>query len=524
MFFWTVGLGLTAAGCQENVSTIKPAKRPNILFALADDASYPHMGAYGCKWVKTPGFDRVAEKGILFSNCYTPNAKCAPSRACILTGRNFWQLEEAANHIPVFPLKFTTYAEVIQNHGYHVGYTGKGWSPGIAKNEDGTRRDLCGRPYQKKRLTPPAGGISKFDYAGNFFQFLEDRVPGQPFCFWYGSAEPHRKYEYGCGINQGGKNLSDIEKVFDFWPDNETVRTDMLDYAYELEYFDSHLVKMLNRLEEIGELDNTIVVVSADNGMPFPRIKGQAYDYSNHLPMAVMWKQGIVNPGRTVDDFVNFIDLAPTFLEAAEVPQSVSGMKPIEGCSLYDIFKSGKSGQVNPLRDHVLIGKERHDVGRPHDWGYPIRGIVKKDYLYILNFEPDRWPAGNPETGYPDTDGSPTKTVCLDARDNPEKFQYWQWNFGKRPKEELYHVSRDRQCMENLADRSAYASLKAELKQQLFDELQEQGDPRVSGKGNVFDEYDVCWPEYQNFYERYMSGENIPTPWIKSSDIRPLHQ
>src|SRR5690554_7596235 len=58
--------------------------RPNILFCVADDASYPLMGAYGCDWIKTPAFDRIAANGILFTRAYTPNAKCSPSRACIL--------------------------------------------------------------------------------------------------------------------------------------------------------------------------------------------------------------------------------------------------------------------------------------------------------------------------------------------------------------------------------------------------------------------------------------------------------
>lgn len=522
MLLWTAGLGLTAAGCNETAQKKAPGQRPNILFALADDASYPHMGAYGCTWVTTPGFDRVAQNGILFNQCYTPNAKCAPSRASILTGRNSWQLEEAANHMPVFPQKFKTYAEVLEEQGYHVGYTGKGWAPGVAKNPDGSKRHLCGRPYQRKKLDPPASGIEDNDYFANFRQFLHDRSPDQPFCFWYGSTEPHRAYEYGCGINKGGKKLSQIPDVFDFWPEDDRVRTDMLDYAYELEYFDSHLVKMLNHLERMGELDNTIVVVSADNGMPFPRIKGQAYAYSNHLPMAVMWKRGIENPGRTVHDFVNFIDLAPTFLEAARVSQQTSGMHPIQGRSLYDIFRSRRGGQVNPRRDHVLICKERHDIGRPNDWGYPIRGIVKGEYLYIMNFEPDRWPAGNPETGYLNCDGSPTKTVCLDARDNPQSFCYWQWNFGKRPAEELYNIAHDAECLNNLADHQAWNAVKEQLKNQMLHELKEQGDPRMFGKGYIFDQYPLGWDQYSNYYERYMAGEKVPTPWINESDFRPL--
>ena len=112
----------------------KTVERPNILFAIADDWSFGHAGAYGCEWIKTPAFDRVAREGILFNRAYTPNAKCAPSRAIILTGRNSWQLEEAANHQNIFPAKFKGWMEVLTENGYSTGFTGKGWGPGIAKN------------------------------------------------------------------------------------------------------------------------------------------------------------------------------------------------------------------------------------------------------------------------------------------------------------------------------------------------------------------------------------------------------
>jgi arylsulfatase A-like enzyme len=239
--------------------------RPNILFAIADDASYPYMGAYGCMWVESPAFDRVARQGLLFTRAYTPNAKCAPSRASILTGRNSWQLEEAANHWCFFPTKFKVYTEVLAEHGYHVGMTGKGWGPGIARGEADAPRHLAGKPYQQRQQKPPAGGISANDYAGNFEAFLADAPGDRPWCFWYGAHEPHRGYEFGAGIAKGGKKPSDIDKVPKFWPDNETVRTDMLDYAYEVEHFDRHLGRMLALLEQRGQLDNTLVVVTADN-------------------------------------------------------------------------------------------------------------------------------------------------------------------------------------------------------------------------------------------------------------------
>ena len=406
-------------------------KRPNILFAIADDWSFGHAGAYGCQWVDTPNFDRIAREGILFSRAYTPNAKCAPSRAIILTGRYSWQLEEAGNHMALFPAKFGGYVERLAAAGYETGYTGKGWGPGFANDKDGKPRKITGTPYQKRKLKPHARAISNNDYAANFGDFLEAVPEEKPWAFWFGTLEPHRGYEKGVGARLG-KKTGDIDRVPGYWPDNETIRNDMLDYAVEVEHYDDHLGKIVALLEEAGQLDNTLVVATSDHGMPFPRAKGQVFEHSNHIPLAIRWPDGIAGTHRTVDDYVNFADLAPTFLEAAGIEEPGPVMQPISGRSLFDIFSVNKNGQVNPQRDHVLVGKERHDIGRPHSWGYPVRGIFKNDQLYVKNFEPDRWPAGNPETGYLNCDGSPTKTEILTMRRSGEDTLFWELCFGKR--------------------------------------------------------------------------------------------
>ncbi|MCX6905053.1 MAG: sulfatase [Verrucomicrobia bacterium] len=500
-------------------SACPAAGRPNILFAIADDWSYGHAGAYGCRWVKTPAFDRVAQQGILFSHAYTPNAKCAPSRSCILTGRNPWQLKAAANHVCYFPSEFKTYAESLGEHGYVVGMTCKGWAPGVATNALGRPRQMAGQPFNQRKAKPPTTGISNNDYAGNFADFLEAAPPDKPWCFWYGAVEPHRGYEYGSGVAKGGKKLSDIERVPACWPDNETVRHDLLDYAFEVEHFDRHLGRMLALLEQRGALDNTLVVVTSDNGMPFPHDKGQAYHDANHLPLAMMWKQGIRKPGRVVTDFTSFIDFAPTFIELAGLPWAETGMAPPTGRSLTEIFRAEKAGQVNPARDHVFIGKERTDVGRPHDWGYPIRGIVKGETLYLHNFEPARWPGGNPETGYLDCDGGPTKTEVLKTRTDPQRKQYWEACFGKRPTEELYDLKKDPDCLNNLAGQTSAQSLAARLKQQLFDELKVQEDPRMFGQGEIFDRYPYANERERGFYERFQKGEKLKAGWVNESDF-----
>jgi N-sulfoglucosamine sulfohydrolase len=495
-----------------------PEKRPNILFVIADDASWLSFGAYGCEWIKTPAFDRIAREGILFSNAYTPNAKCAPSRACVLTGRNSWELEEAANHSAFFPSKFRTYAEALDSNGYFVGSVAKGWLPGNAGKLAGKPRELAGKKYNQIRTKPPTTGISDVDYAANFEQFLREKPKDQPFCFWFGSHEPHRSYEYGSGIQKGGKFLQDIREVPPFWPDVDSVRTDMLDYGLEVEHFDGHLEKMLKILEATGELDNTLVVVTSDNGMPFPRVKGQEYDFSNHMPLAMMWPKGINGKGRVVNDYVSFIDFAPTFLEIAGISIKQSGMQPPSGKSLTDILYSEKSGNVNQKRNYVLIGQERHDVGRPNDEGYPIRGIVQEGYLYLINYKFDRWPSGNPETGYLNTDGGPTKTFILNTRRVQGNWFYWQYNFGKHPEEELFDLNKDPYCMHNLAKDRSLAAIKENLRAVMIKILLEQKDPRILGNGDLFDQYEYAG-EVKNFYNRQQNGEQVKAGWVNKSDV-----
>ena len=504
---------ISAASCttKEEVK-----ERPNILFAISDDQSFPHAGAYGSNWVVTPAFDRVADEGLLFYNGYTPNAKSSPSRSILLTGRNSWQLEEAANHVPFFPEKFKTFPESLKENGYFVGYTGKGWAPGDPGMKDGKPRELIGPVFNSHRTEPPARFISNVDYAANFEAFLEAKEEDQPFFFWYGGHEPHRAYEFQVGVNKGGKDLSDIDEVFGFWPDNDTIRHDLLDYAFEIEYFDSHLNKMIRTLEEKGMLENTIIIVTSDNGMPFPRIKGQAFKLSNHMPLAIMWPKGIKYPGRVINDLVSFADFAPTFLEVAGINMKESGMQPMEGRSLLPLFndRSGTNG-----RDFILIGKERHDLGRPDDKGYPIRGIVTDQYLYLVNYHPERWPAGNPETGYMNCDGSPTKTWILNDRRAKGESWYWDMNFGKRPSEDLYDINADPDCLVNLADNPSYSQIKNELMDKMTSELKAQGDPRILGNGEIFESYEYAQPAQRDFYNRFMAGEDLRAGWINQTDI-----
>jgi N-sulfoglucosamine sulfohydrolase len=261
------------------------------------------------------------------------------------------------------------------------------------------------------------------------------------------------------------------------------------------------------------------VIVTSDHGMPFPRVKGYAYHDSNHVPLAIRWPRGIAKAGRVIEDFVDFTDIAPTILDLAGVAPQASGMAALTGRSWREIFASQKNGQVVASRDHVLVGKERTDAGRPNDVGYPIRGIIRDGFLFLKNYEPSRWPAGNPETGYLDTDGSPTKTLILELGRRNRADKFWQLNFGMRPAEELYDLRRDPDCANNLAADAAHTAVRARLHDAMTAELKAQGDPRMFGRGDVFDRYPIAQEGSRDFYGRFIRGEKPQAGWVSQSDF-----
>jgi N-sulfoglucosamine sulfohydrolase len=289
-----------------------------------------------------------------------------------------------------------------------------------------------------------------------------------------------------------------------FLPDVRQVRNDICDYLLEIEWFDQHLGRMLKTLEAGDELDNTIIVVTSDNGMPFPRAKATIYNYGVHMPLAIRWPKGIKKPGRIIDDFVNHIDFAPTFLEAAglKVPGDMTGR------SLINLFQSNKSGWVDPDRDMTVVGLERHVLARPGGKTYPRRAIYTKDYAYIRNYEPDRWPMGAPdfEASHQGTSGDidtgPTKSFMMEHAEEKEVKELFAKSFGKLGAEELYAIDKDPAQMKNLADDPAYTKVKQRLRKRMENYQKATGDPRSRGESP--------WDDYP-FYagRKYLKGKYL---------------
>ena len=468
---------------------------PNILIAISDDQSFPYASAYGSTTVSTPHFDRVAREGVLFTQAFVASPGCSPSRAALLTGRYPWQLEHAGTHASYFPTEYVVFPDLLEEAGYTVGFTGKGWGPGDWA-QSGRTRNPAGPEFSDLQFDSTETGIRPIDYAGNFETFLNRRSEDQPFYFWYGASEPHRVFKKGIG-REAGRILHQAE-VPPFLPDHPEIRSDILDYGYEIEHFDDQLGQMLSILEEAGELENTLVIVTSDNGMAFPRAKANVYEYGIHVPLAVMWPARVPG-GRVANDLTSLIDLHRTILEAAGIDHPDPEM--LSGKSLMPTLNNNRSGYVDSSRVAVYSARERHSSSRYNSLSYPQRALRTNDFLFIRNFTPKRWPAGAPQKfesgdslgpmhdGYHDIDAAPSLTYLVENRDDPKVGYFFHLAVDLRPEEELYDIRKDPGCLVNLAGAPEYIEIKEKMRRQLDEYLLTTGDPRMTDYGDIFETY-----------------------------------
>ena len=455
-------LALSFFSCKEAVT-----QKPNILFILADDWSYPYARLYGDTTLRTPNIDRLARHGTVFTNAYCAAPSCTPSRAAILTGRYPHNLGEGVNLCGKLDHSVPTYVQLLEKEGYQVAFDRKGWAPG----------DFHKMGYSEN----PAGKMAEFDT-------LINQLPtGKPFFFWFGTNDPHRPFELG-----GGKKAGIDPKAIRlpaFLPDVPEVRGDIADQLAEVERFDREIGDLLKKLEQSGQLENTIVVVTSDNGMPFPRAKANLYDYGTRVPLLISrFSEGEKQPARNAS-FVNLIDLMPTFLDWAGVKQRPD----VDGLSLVPVL----SGQQAVHRKEVFLERERHCLCRAefdYGAGYPMRAIRTKDYLYIRNFRPDRMPAGdesipNTPSIFGDVDGGPTKIYMMDHRSDAAVKPLFALGFGKRPAEELFVLKNDPYNIHNRVDDANLAPVKKELSERLANWMKQESDPRLEGGGDKIDRY-----------------------------------
>ncbi len=524
--------------------------KPNIVFAFADDwgryasAYAQHQPPGGLnELIETPHFDRVAREGALFLNALVPAPSCTPCRSSILSGQYFWQTGLGAilmgamwdESIPTFPLSLEEQA------GYFIGHTYKVWSPGMTMNAPMGGRRTAFNPagfnfnqfshWVTDRAQDYAAGSEGIELAkqamyaetrDNVRAFL-DAVPDEtPFCYWWGPTNTHRTWERGSGQALWHINPDHLSgRMPGFLPDVHDVREDAADYLGECMATDVGLGILIEELEYRDLLNNTLLVVSGDHGIPgMPRAKCNLYDIGCEVALAVRWP-GHVAAGRTIEDFVNLMDLAPTFCEAGgiEPPATMTAR------SLLPLLGAGANGQVEAERDHVVCGRERHIAhARKGMLPYPQRSIRTRDFIYIINFEPDRWPMGDPVgldgaddrpepsiedlthdtfATFRDMDASPTKAWLISHREEHDVEPLYDLAFGKRPREELYDLRSDPDYLNNVAAEPAYEQIRANLERRLLRILETQADPRLTEQ--------PCRYEYEPYAGR------VPRVWFEAA-------
>ncbi|TCC99396.1 sulfatase family protein [Pedobacter hiemivivus] len=444
---------LTWASCAPE----KKPERPNILMIMSDNQSWNHVGSYGDKTVRTPNMDLIAKQGVRFTNAFCSSPSCTPARAGMLAGQDIWRLKEGANLWGVLPVQYKVYPDLLEESGYAVGYQGKGWGPGSFE--------------ANKRPRNPGG--NKF---ASFAEFLKNKPEG-PWSYWLSSLHPHRPYVEGSG-EKAGIDPAKV-KVPGYLPDQIDIRKDIADYYAAIETFDKEIGETLKELKATGQLENTVIVVCSDNGWQMPRGLANLYDFGTHVPLIISWpgkfKQNVV-----ADNLVTLNDLAPTFLQLGKVAVPAD----MTGKSLLPIVTAGEKEEKQ--RDYVVLGRERHAFVRQHGLGYPGRAIRTKEFLYIKNYESNRWPAGDPPF-YGDIDPymfnwpGATKYYLIENRNDPKVKPFFELSMGKRPAEELFDINKDPDQLHNLAADPAYAKIKEKLAVQMRDYLVKTQDPRETG-------------------------------------------
>ena len=461
-------LGLLFGGgvCIHAATAAEGSSRPNILLLIGDNWQYEHAGANGYGMVKTPVFDRLAREGVRFTNAFCPVPSCGPTRSSFVTGRAAHQLEAAANHCSSFPGKFRVFVDALTVCGYHAGHMGKGWGPGIYEGYG--------------RTESPAGKLYP-----DFADFMAKRPEKQPFFFWYGATNTaSRRWMPGSGARHGIDPAR--VRVPGYLPDAPLVREEITDYLASVEEMDAEFGRAIALLEKSGELANTVVIQTSDNGWEMPRGLGHVYDGGCHVPLAVRWP-GRIPAGRVLEDFVSVTDYAPTILELAGlVPWS-----EMTGRSFLDLLTGQPSAIV---RDHVFVERERHANVRRGNLSYPVRGIRTRNFLYLRNLRPDRQPAGDPIVyfavgDYGDVDPTRSKQYMLDHRNDPSMLRLFARAFKKRPAEELYDLRNDPDQLDNVAANPAYARAKKELSDRVDTWMKATADPRVDPTYDEFDKY-----------------------------------
>jgi len=416
-------------------------KKPNIIVFIADDVSWDDIGCYGNNDVVTPNIDALAKNGLIFKNAYLTTSSCSPSRNSILTGRYPHNTGAAELHTEP-PVEMISFVELLKDDGYHTLQAGKFHMGEYAKRG-------FDQVNENKKANGPGG--EKL-----WVESVKNRPKSKPFFMWFASYDAHRVW----GDNEfSGTHNPDLIKVPEYLVDGDLTRLDLADYYDEITRFDFHIGKVISELKAQGEYENTLIIVMADNGRPFPHSKTRLNDQGVKTPFIIHYPE-LLKENNVVNSLISSIDIAPTLLDIAEIEIKDN----FQGRSFYSLIKNPNQ----KFRNYVFAEHNWHDYES-------YQRMVRNDrYLYILNSRPDF-----PQEGPLDAINSPTYIDLKTAQKNNTITKIQAEIFIQpRQAEELYDLINDPYQFNNLISSEKIEDEYLLLKSILNNWITETGDSK----------------------------------------------
>jgi N-sulfoglucosamine sulfohydrolase len=356
--------------------------RPNVLFVLSDDHSYPFLSCYGDTNVRTPNLDRIAAEGMRFHRFFTVAPQCVPSRAGYLTGRSA-VAARMTRFSAALPREEVTFLELLrQQGGYHTGIAGRSY------HLDGSARGgpEISRLMERHGLRTFAERVdylrtgSDTEAVAQLEDFLDGRPAGKPFAMWLNFSDPHHVWNAPPEFRPAPASL----KLPAHWPDLPGMREQLADYCAEVNRVDATMGRVLAALERRGLTRDTLVIFAGDNGAALPHGKGSLYDPGCNVPLVIRWP-GVVKPGGESRALLSGEDIAPTVLAAAGQP---AGPR-MSGRSFLPLLR----GEPQEPRRHVFTERGPHGTApvtaAMRSSGYDLSRAVRSDrYKFIYNCTP----------------------------------------------------------------------------------------------------------------------------------------
>ncbi len=422
-------------------SVVKAADKPNFVFIIADDIGWEDFGCYGNSHVKTPNIDKLAEEGIRFDNAFLTASSCSPSRCSIISGK-YPHSNGAAELHTELPESEIPFPLLLKENGYYTALAGK-WHMGNAAH----------RAFD---IYTDNNGYKNGDGGeANWIPFLKDRPKDKPFFFWLASYDAHRPW--GADTFIVTHDPKDLE-VPVYFADTPETRQDMASYYNEIGRFDYYIGKVRQELEKQGVLENTLIIVMADNGRPFPRCKTRVYDSGMQTPFIVFWPKGLKKKGVQTESLISAIDISSTILELAGITQP----DDYQGVSFAPILQSTKT----ETREYIF---SEHNW---HDYEAYERMVRSKDFLYVWNARPNL-----SNCGPADSKTSPTQYALNKVRDEGKlTFAQADVFVVPRPEEELFDLSLEDQQLLNVASIEKYEEQLVKLRNLLKEWMDNTGD------------------------------------------------